>query len=320
MKWLADYFNLSKGEKRGFTALIGIILVVMLMPFLFPYISNEDGQEARSLEDFSSAIVRYETQVAAMDTVGNEQETDNAIEYFTFNPNELNVKGWQKLGLSEKTAHIIDNYREAGGKFRKKSDLKSIYGLKDSTYQRIKDYIRLPEKEPKNARSQKSEQTGLPNKKEEERGKDSMRKKESFGMESKAKAKAKVELNKADTAALAEVYGIGPVFSERLVKYRDLLGGYYDKSQLLEVYGLDSSHYENMVSGVKVNKKEVDKLPLNNADFETLQAHPYLEYSEVLAIVNYREEVDTIKNKKELVDEAIIGKDLYNKVAPYLKP
>ena len=38
-----------------------------------------------------------------------------------------------------------------------------------------------------------------------------------------------LELNSVDTLALKQIYGIGSVLSKRIVKYRDLMGGFYDK-------------------------------------------------------------------------------------------
>ena len=58
-----------------------------------------------------------------------------------------------------------------------------------------------------------------------------------------AKAKEKepsllnMDLNTADSTTLMALKGIGPVFSVRIVKYRELLGGYYETAQLQEVYG-----------------------------------------------------------------------------------
>lgn len=48
-----------------------------------------------------------------------------------------------------------------------------------------------------------------------------------------------VELNTADTTILKKVPGIGSTFARRIMKYRELLGGFYDVSQLAEVYGID---------------------------------------------------------------------------------
>lgn len=50
----------------------------------------------------------------------------------------------------------------------------------------------------------------------------------------------KKDLNLANAEDLLPVRGIGPVLSQRIINYRDALGGYKKKSQLYKVYGLDS--------------------------------------------------------------------------------
>lgn len=61
-----------------------------------------------------------------------------------------------------------------------------------------------------------------------------------------AKENVRVNLNIADTSQLKRVYGIGDKLSERIVKYRDKLGGFVSMSQLKEVYGLDSTVVEDV--------------------------------------------------------------------------
>ena len=52
-----------------------------------------------------------------------------------------------------------------------------------------------------------------------------------------------VELNEADTLTLKKIPGIGSTFARRIVRYRELLGGYYTVEQLAEVYGIDEERY-----------------------------------------------------------------------------
>ena len=44
--------------------------------------------------------------------------------------------------------------------------------------------------------------------------------------------KLSIELNSADSAALTKLYGIGPSFAKRIVKYRGELGGFISKEQI----------------------------------------------------------------------------------------
>ncbi len=53
----------------------------------------------------------------------------------------------------------------------------------------------------------------------------------------------RIEINSADTAMLMRIRGIGPVFSRRIVRYREILGGYHNVAQLREVYGMDEGRF-----------------------------------------------------------------------------
>ena len=105
-----------------------------------------------------------------------------------------------------------------------------------------------------------------------------------------------IEINTADTAELISLYGIGKVFAERIHKYRGLLGGFYSKDQLLEVYGMDSIRFDQFKGQVEIDTNVLVKIPINEEEFKTLLRHPYLDYETVKAIVNYRQKNDSIPN------------------------
>lgn len=116
-----------------------------------------------------------------------------------------------------------------------------------------------------------------------------------------------LELNTADTLQLQELRGIGPAFARRIVAYRDKLGGYYAKEQLMEVYGFTPELYEKVKNQVKVNKSLIKKIDVNAYDIGYLKRHPYISYYEAKAIVDYRNSkknhhIDSIEELKELPD------------------
>jgi competence protein ComEA len=57
-----------------------------------------------------------------------------------------------------------------------------------------------------------------------------------------------VDLNTADTVQLTQLYGIGATFARRIVSYRARLGGFVNKEQLKEVFGIDSEKYAGLQS------------------------------------------------------------------------
>ena len=66
------------------------------------------------------------------------------VESFKFNPNTVSKDDLQRLGFSEKQAQSIINYREKGGRFRRKSDFAKSFVVSDSVYKRLEPYIVIP--------------------------------------------------------------------------------------------------------------------------------------------------------------------------------
>ena len=90
----------------------------------------------------------------------------------------------------------------------------------------------------------------------------------------KLKPGATIDLNSADTTLLKRVPGIGSSFARRIVKYRDLLGGYYVVEQLQEVYGMDRERYDAIHPYFTVGTA-VRPLTLT---IDSISYHPYLSW------------------------------------------
>ncbi|WP_297903983.1 helix-hairpin-helix domain-containing protein [uncultured Parabacteroides sp.] len=93
-----------------------------------------------------------------------------------------------------------------------------------------------------------------------------------------------VELNSADTTALKKVPGIGSVFAKRIIKYRDLLGGFYSVEQLGEVYGIDEERYTAMKSWFSADLSAISQLFVNQLSAKELACHPYVSYKQAKII------------------------------------
>ncbi|MCQ2369126.1 MAG: helix-hairpin-helix domain-containing protein, partial [Paludibacteraceae bacterium] len=96
-------------------------------------------------------------------------------------------------------------------------------------------------------------------------------------------------------------------FARRIVAYRDKLGGYYAKEQLMEVYGFTAELYEKVKNQIKVNPALIKKIDVNAYDIGYLKRHPYISYYEAKAIVDYRNSkkthhIDSIEELRNLPD------------------
>jgi DNA uptake protein ComE-like DNA-binding protein len=128
-----------------------------------------------------------------------------------------------------------------------------------------------------------------------------------------------IELNACDSASLEALPGIGPVLGARIVKYRNLLGGYFSVAQLREVYGLSEETY-NLVSGrLTADSSAIRKIKINSADYKQIIRLPYFEKQEVSEILKYRELKGMIHNMDDLVDNKLIAKEKVRKIGAYLE-
>lgn len=109
-----------------------------------------------------------------------------------------------------------------------------------------------------------------------------------------------VELNTADTVILKKVPGIGSVFARRIVKYRDLLGGFYSVAQLQEIYGLDEERYQSLKAWFYADASFIAKLPVNQLSYEQLIKHPYLNSKQTRAICQLRKQKGTLSGWENL--------------------
>jgi DNA uptake protein ComE-like DNA-binding protein len=127
-----------------------------------------------------------------------------------------------------------------------------------------------------------------------------------------------INLNSCDTSQLISLPGIGPVLSVRIIKYRNLLGGFAKVDQLREVYGLSSETFDLIKGRVYADSTEVIRININEAAYRDLSKLPYFEKYEVTAILKYRELKGRIERISELTDNKLIPAEKVPKVRPYL--
>jgi DNA uptake protein ComE-like DNA-binding protein len=133
------------------------------------------------------------------------------------------------------------------------------------------------------------------------------------------KVKKLIELNSADSALLETLPGIGPVLSLRIIKYRNLLGGFVAVDQLQEVYGISPETYNAIKARVIVDTAAIRRVSVNSAEFRDLWRVPYLKRYDIHAIIKYRDFKGKIGNIEELVSNKIVEDSTARKVRPYLR-
>lgn len=209
-------------------------------------------------------------------------------ELFSFNPNTASDNDFVRLGLKEKQIQTIRNYQRKGGTFRNAADFLKIYGISDTQKKILADYIVIGEKE--NIKIEKVAEV----------------------------TKIQIEINVADSTELMKLPGIGDKLSKRIVKYRDLLGGYHTLAQLKEVYGLNEEVILRIDEFITVDSKRIRKVDLNFAEWNELAKHPYIKKNIANKIIKFRTKYGSIKKSSVLLDSMILNIDEFTRLKPYL--
>ena len=124
-----------------------------------------------------------------------------------------------------------------------------------------------------------------------------------------------LDLNTLDSTGLVKLPGIGPATAIKIIRYRERLGGYTQISQLTEIEGLPDSLMKWFIITDTV---PIRKVPVNKATLTELRRHPYLDFYQARAIVEFRNERGMIKGPGQLsFMEEFSAQDL-DRLIPYL--
>lgn len=125
------------------------------------------------------------------------------------------------------------------------------------------------------------------------------------------------DLNQATAEELQQVKGIGPSYSERIIKYRSLLGGFSSMKQLNEVYGLQQETIERLSEHFEI-QSGVHPFNINSDSAKVLAKHPYISYDLAWIIINYRKQNGDILSAEDLRKIKAVDEETFNRLKPYL--
>lgn len=210
---------------------------------------------------------------------------------FPFNPNTISKEDLIAIGFSEKVANIYLNYRNKGGQFRSKNDVKKIYGLSDTLFYQIEPYIII---------DANSNNTHKPN----------AENRYTF----KSKEPINIDINKAQAAEFEKLYGIGKGYANRIVTLRTKLGAFLHIEQLNDKYtALPDTVFNKIVSNLIISNGKIKKINLNIATETDIRTHPYITKWQADDILKNR----PIYGENDLLELYTFKKEAYRKGMPY---
>lgn len=300
----------------------------------------------------SASAASNATSAAA---VGANRKPAVEYELFEFDPNTVDLAGLMRMGFSVRQVEVIINYRSAGAVFREPEDFARCYTVSEEKFAELRPYIRIPAAQ--NAvQNAVQGRTAAPGRRAASVGSDAAdlsaerrdrqtdqqltvpqadsasgsevwqgvpREGQTRGQDpnpdqSRTPQGALIDLNSADSTALIAVRGIGSLTAGRIVRYREMLGGYANMSQLREIVGMTDQNYTMIIQQIFVDISKIQKIDINFASPESMKGHPYISSSILDKILKHRQLKGGWSNTEELTEQNILTETQAARLAPYL--
>lgn len=287
-------------QKQGIFLLLGIGLGILATIIILVFLNKDNKLLTLKENEIPNKNKTYFNHYYKNNFANNKSENKRKYHPFNFNPNKVKKEELIKFGFTEKQASNLINYVKAGGKFKKKEDLKKLYCMSDYLYNQVSPYIIIPQTNEINSQDvYKSNPTN---------------KALLF-----SKSSLIFDLNQADTLDLQALRGIGPSYARRIYNYGKRLGGYVSLEQLKEVYGMNDTLYQKIIPYLKLEKIEPKKININTATIKELSNHPYIDFYLAKAIIKLRQEIKTYKTLDQIRQIHLLDEKTYEKLLPYLE-
>jgi len=297
---IKDYFTFSKKERTAIILLLLLIACFIAAPYFYP-VKPKPPVLNKVLADY----LAKNKNAPADSSEENERsfhppaETAPVIkkETFPFDPNIITSDEWKRLGISDKTIRTILNYRSKGGKFRSAEDIKKIWGIKKEDAERLIPFVQMqatqypakPTKDPPDPQPKQPVTHNIPK---------------------------EIDINTATAEEWKALPGIGEVLANRIIKFRERIGGFGSMEQLHKTYGISDSVFLAIGPYLKLDPANLPKLNLNTASAYDMQRRLNIPAAVAKAIIIYREQNGPYQSANDLKKVVLVSDTLFQRVAP----
>jgi competence ComEA-like helix-hairpin-helix protein len=260
LKEIKTYFSFSKEQRAAIMILFVMVIVLQCIYFFADFnliqSTSSNKQQWLAIQSKIDSLKEYDTKYTA--------------KVYPFNPNFITDYKGYKLGMSVEEIDRLLNYRKEDKYVNSPKEFQIVTQISDSLLNAIAPYFKFPD--------------WVKNRKQN-------RGYVAFGNKAYAKKEKVVilDINLATAEELVNIYGIGEVLAQRILKLKENLGGFVSMEQMKDVWGLSPEVIESLNSHFKVNAVPVlSKIDINNASLKELAQFTYFRYTLAKEIVTYR--------------------------------
>lgn len=267
------YFNFSKSQRSGLLALLVLIVVLQTIYFFvdFSWPIKQNSEK----EKWLAVQIEIDSLKSTM--------TIKESKLYPFNPNFISDYKGYKLGMNVKEIDRLLSFRKQNKFVNSAEEFQKVTQVSDSLLRVIAPYFKFPDWVNHKTKWKTYNNPNYP------------------VFINKGKPIV-IDINMATTQELVKVYGVGEVFAQRIVSYKESLGAFVDMEQLNEVWGLSPEVLANLNKQFKVKSMTgIKKVDVNNASIKELAQFPYFKYAVAKQIVIYRSMNGTINSVDDLI-------------------
>ncbi|WP_374505744.1 ComEA family DNA-binding protein [Flavobacterium sp.] len=267
------YFNFSKSQRSGLLALLVLIVVLQTIYFFvdFSWPIKQNSEK----EKWLAVQIEIDSLKSTM--------TIKESKLYPFNPNFISDYKGYKLGMNVKEIDRLLSFRKQNKFVNSAEEFQKVTQVSDSLLRVIAPYFKFPDWVNHKTKWKTYNNPNYP------------------VFINKGKPIV-IDINMATTQELVKVYGVGEVFAQRIVSYKESLGAFVDMEQLNEVWGLSPEVLTNLNKQFKVKSMiGIKKVDVNNASIKELAQFPYFKYAVAKQIVIYRSMNGTINSVDDLI-------------------
>lgn len=290
----SESIYLSKRERIGLISLLTILLMSTLLPLMYRKEIKINETKMYSARSDEKQVISKNKTIIPNATKKENQLKLNKTDMLKIDPNLMNRKDAQQLGIPDKVFTTLEKYRAKGAKFYSESDLKKVFGMNDKIYNKIQSRLLFPEKNKNKLLLTDTIPRSLP-----------------------TKSIQTIEINSADFDVWVSLPGIGNKLAERIINFRNSLGGFYSCNQVKDVYGLADSVFQK-INPYLTCSGLIQKIKINSSDLDELESHPYITPRQARFIHEFRKQNQLIRNFQALEETQYFTKEWLLKIQPYL--
>lgn len=293
MKKYISHFQFQKKERNGIFLLV-LIMVVGQGIFFAVNFRNAD----RAYDETASLQLQRLADSLRLADLKKENSVQRK-----FNPNFItDFKGYQ-LGMSLEEIDRLLAFRKQGKYVNSPEEFQEVTQVSDSLLHQMAPWFQFPEWTQKKKTASGTDKTTNPSAVSEAK---------------EEKPVVKQDINGATAEQLIAIRGIGKVYADRIIAYKNKLGGYSVNDQLYEVWGIDKTTIEELLTYFTVKEMPtIKKQNLNMLSIKELSKNPYITYAIAKSIVKYRSSKGNIATFEELLTLEEVTEPLVKRLPLY---